>query len=288
MNSGEEEEEKEEGGRKADLRWRWSGRREGQRWWQTVAEAAVFLLLPSASLCCFLPLFFVLSVNKVSSSFFVDGGSRWRRRKDRWWFAEGAADSRLLLWFFFSPASTPPLVFFLSVLFCSHVALTSAAPSSVSDDGGAAVVGGAAGRNSGGDGCSSLRWRAVSAAVFSTCAEVSAPSSSRVLQQRRKMVGGCRRLLTSGVAVGAPVRSRGKLLQFFFSPVCFLCKQCSPLFVPSQISPLFFFKLSFLSSCSPLCDYPSLLLQNFAPLRSSLSQKNRPPSPYCWFLLWYL
>jgi hypothetical protein len=117
---------------------------------------------------------------------------------------------------------------------------------------------------------------------------VSAPSSSRVLQQRRKMVGGCRRLLTSGVAVGAPVRSRGKLLQFFFSPVCFLCKQCSPLFVPSQISPLFFFKLSFLSSCSPLCDYPSLLLQNFAPLRSSLSQKNRPPSPYCWFLLWYL
>jgi hypothetical protein len=83
-----------------------------------VAEAAVFLLLPSASLCCFLPLFFVLSVNKVSSSFFVDGGSRWGRRKDRWWFAEGAADSRLLLWFFFSPASTPPLVFFLSVLFC--------------------------------------------------------------------------------------------------------------------------------------------------------------------------
>ena len=40
---------------------------------------------------------------------------------------------------------------------------------------------------------------------------------------------------------GVPVRSRGKLLQFFFSPVCFLCQQCSPLFVPSQISPLFFF-----------------------------------------------
>jgi len=27
MNSGEEEEEEEEGGRKSDLRWRWSGRR---------------------------------------------------------------------------------------------------------------------------------------------------------------------------------------------------------------------------------------------------------------------
>jgi hypothetical protein len=37
---------------------------------------------------------------------------------------------------------------------------------------------------------------------FSACAEVPAPSSSRVLQQGRKMVGGCRRLLTSGVAVG--------------------------------------------------------------------------------------
>jgi hypothetical protein len=83
-----------------------------------MAEAAVFLLLSFASLCCFLPLFFVLSVNKVSSSFFVDGGSRWGRRKDRWWFAEGAVDSRLLMWFFFSPASTPLLVFFLSVLFC--------------------------------------------------------------------------------------------------------------------------------------------------------------------------
>jgi len=37
-----------------------------------VAEAAVFLLLPSDSMCCFLPLFFILSVNKVSSLSAVD------------------------------------------------------------------------------------------------------------------------------------------------------------------------------------------------------------------------
>jgi hypothetical protein len=40
----------------------------------------------------------------------------------------------------------------------------------------------------------------------------------------------------------------------------------------SNLSSVFFLKLSFLSSCSPLCHYPSLLLQNFAtPLSSVLS-----------------
>jgi len=236
---------------------------------------------PLASLCCFLPLFFVLSVNKVSSSFFVDGGSRWRRRKDRWWFAEGAADSRLLLWFFFSPASTPPLVFFLSVLFCSPVALTSAAPSSVSDNGGAAVIGGAAGRNSGGDCCSSLRWRAVFAAVF--------PPVQR-----------CRLLLLQGCC-----SSEGRWWEAAGGcwPVELLwgrrwgveascCNSSFPLCVSSVNNVLlslfllksllcFFFKLSFLLSCSSLCHYPSLLLQNFAPLRSSLSQKIILPSFLC-------
>jgi len=118
MNSGEEEEKEEEGGRKADLRWRWSGRRERQRWWQTVAEAAVFLLLPSASLCCFLPLFFVLSVNRVSSLSTVASWRCWWWRLGEW-LGRWSAFLPLLLCVFLQLCS--PLFLFLP--FASHGAV---------------------------------------------------------------------------------------------------------------------------------------------------------------------
>ena len=65
-----------------------------------MAEAAVFLLLPSASLCCFLPLFFVLSVNRVSSPSTVDV---WPPSCSQWITVAGERHDDSCCSFFFFP-----------------------------------------------------------------------------------------------------------------------------------------------------------------------------------------
>jgi len=95
-----------------------------QRWWQTVAEAAVFLLLPSASLCCFLPLFFILSVNKVSSLSAVDV---WPPSCSQWITGTAAAAA---VFFFFSVflfflLCSPLFLFFQCFFFCAEAQASS-------------------------------------------------------------------------------------------------------------------------------------------------------------------
>ena len=103
-----------------------------------MAEAAVFLLLPSASLCCFLPLFFVLSVNKVSSLSAVDV---WPPSCSQWITVAGERHGGSCCGFFLFPVcclcqQRPPL----SVLFL--LPLSGSVGVGSADGGGMAVLDG--------------------------------------------------------------------------------------------------------------------------------------------------
>jgi len=103
-----------------------------------VAEVAVFLLLPSALLCCFLPLFFVLSVNRVSSFSAVDV---WPPSCSQWITVAGERHDDNCCGFFFFPVcclcqQRPPL----SVLFL--LPLSGSVGVGSADGGGMAVLDG--------------------------------------------------------------------------------------------------------------------------------------------------